>query len=91
MLTGQLVGRHPGGGNHRASIFRRHVGSALIRHGNRIDQDLLSSWLDRHRDPGERSACEPEIELEVSRYIGAMPFIWLNVPGRPDQSAGRAF
>lgn len=88
---GQLAGRHPGGGNHRASVFRRHVGSALIRHGDRIDQDLLSSWLDRRRDPGERSAREAEIELEASRYIGAMPFVWLNVPGRPDLSTGRAY
>lgn len=28
---GHLAGRDPGGGNHRASVFRRHVGAALIR------------------------------------------------------------
>jgi hypothetical protein len=27
---GQVGGRSPGGGNHRASVFRRHVGAALI-------------------------------------------------------------
>ncbi len=88
---GQLAGAHPGGGNHRGSVFRRHVGSALIRRGNPVDYDLLSSWLDRHRGLEERSARELEIELEVSRYISAMPFVWLNVPGRPDQCTGRAY
>jgi hypothetical protein len=81
---GQLTGRNPGGGNHRASVFRRHVGAALIRrrspHG-----DLLASWLDRHRPTGERASQEAQIELEVSRYIGAMPFLWLGVPGRADR------
>ena len=30
---GHVIGRHVGGGNHRASIFRRHVGSALLGRG----------------------------------------------------------
>jgi hypothetical protein len=30
---GRVGGRNPGGGNHRASIFRGHVGTALIRQG----------------------------------------------------------
>ncbi len=28
---GHVGGRHPGGGNHRASVFRRHVGAAIIQ------------------------------------------------------------
>jgi hypothetical protein len=28
---GHLAGLHPGGSNHRASVFRRHVGAALVR------------------------------------------------------------
>ena len=87
---GQLAGRNPGGGNHRASVFRRHVGSALIRRGKYPDE-VLSSWLDRHRIPAQRDAREPEIEREVSRYIRAMPFLWLDVPGRPDPATGRGY
>ena len=45
----------PGSGNHRASVFRRHVGAALIRRDGRPD-DLLRSWLDRRRPPGERAS-----------------------------------
>ncbi len=74
----------PGGGNHRASVFRRHVGAALIRRDG-LPEDLLSSWLDRHRPPGERASKEAGIEREVSHLIGAMPFLWLSVPGRADR------
>jgi hypothetical protein len=81
---GHLTGRNPLGGNHRASVFRRHVGAALIRRGT-SPEDLLTSWLDRHRPAGERAAQEAQIELEVSRYIGAMPFFWLSVPDRDDR------
>src|SRR5262249_50867852 len=82
---GNLAGRRPLGGNHRASVFRRHVGAALIRR-NRLPDELLGSWLDRRRAPRERADQESDIELRVSRYIGAMPFLWLSVPGRADRA-----
>jgi hypothetical protein len=81
---GQLAGRDPGGGNHRAPVFRRHVGAALIRRDGRPDE-LLRSWLDRHRPPSERASQETRTEHEVSRHIGAMPFLRLNVPGQADR------
>jgi hypothetical protein len=71
---GHLTGSDPGGGDHRASVFRRHVGAALIRRDGRPG-DLLASWLDRHRPPSERASQETGIEREVSRHIGAMPFL----------------
>jgi hypothetical protein len=80
---GHLRGRNYGGGNHRASVFRRHVGAALIRRGD-WPEGLLASWLDRHQ-PTQWAGCEDDIEPEVSRYIGAMPFLWLDVPDRADR------
>jgi hypothetical protein len=82
---GQLAGRNPGGGNHRASVFRRHVGAALIRSSN-SPNELLASWLNRHRPVGERASQEALVEVEVSRYIGAMPFLWLAVSGWADRA-----
>ena len=47
--------------------------------------DLLSSWLDRQRPPGQRASQEASAERAVSRHIRAMPFLWLNVPAGPDR------
>lgn len=87
---GHVAGSHPGSGSHRASVFRRHVGAALIRRGDWPDT-LLGSWLDQHRPPEDRAAQESEIEFGVSRYIGAMPFLWLAVPDRPDKTSDRGY
>jgi hypothetical protein len=81
---GHLGGRHAGGGNHRASVFLRHVGAALIRRDKR-PRELLDSWLDRHGPLLGWAADEAQIEQEVSRHIGAMPFLWLSVPDRADR------
>jgi hypothetical protein len=77
-------GRSAGGGNHRASVFRRHVGAALI-HREGLGQELLGSWLDRHHPRPEMAEEEAAIETKVSRYIGDMPFLWLDVPERSDR------
>lgn len=78
---GHVGGRHAGGGNHRASVFRRHVGAALIRRGQ-LPSGLLDSWLDRHGPQPGWAADEAHMEQEVSRHIEAMPFLWLSVPDR---------
>ncbi len=81
---GNLGGSHPGGGNHRGSVFRQHVGAALIRRDN-LPTGLLDSWLDRHGPRPGWAANEAQIEQAVSRHIQAMPFLWLAVPGRDDR------
>lgn len=75
----QHRGHEDGGGNHRASIFRSHVGTALIRR-EKLSQELLDSWLAKHNPTGDLAAQEDALELQVSNYIGAMPFLWLAVP-----------
>lgn len=64
-----------GGGNHRGSIFRLIVGTALI---NR-DQHACASW--GKGSSAAREIREQEIELEraVSSVIRAMAFIWLAI------------
>src|SRR4051812_9373742 len=47
---GQQSGSNPGGGNHRGSIFRLHVGAALLRR-DEAPADLLASWLAKNPDP----------------------------------------
>ncbi|WP_270886259.1 hypothetical protein [Pedococcus sp. 5OH_020] len=83
---GVLGGSNPGGGNHRGSIFRHHVGAALLN--RRGDADLLRSWLGPKPSPDLRDR-ERVLEVEVSRRICAMPFLWLAVPNRADHTSDR--
>lgn len=76
---GHLGGRDPGSGNHRASVFRRHVGAALIGRDGQ-PPGLLASWLDRHGPHPGWARQETALEMAVSRHIGAMPVLWLTVP-----------
>jgi hypothetical protein len=78
---GHVGGSRPGGGNHRASVFRRHVGAALIRREG-LPGELPDSWLDRHGPRPGSEETEARVEADVSRRIGGMPFLWLGVPDR---------
>jgi hypothetical protein len=70
-----------GSGNHRGSIFRLIVGTALIqKHGYEFP-----TWGDRRTSaPAEIRAAERVLECEVSKTLGAMRFLWLGV----DDDAG---
>jgi hypothetical protein len=86
---GRLGGRNPGGGNHRASIFRAHVGTALIRSGDWPD-GLLQAWASSPRSP-EWADLEDQVERQVSHHIRAMPFLWLPVPNRSSGASDRGY
>lgn len=86
---GHQSGSSPGGGNHRASVFRLHVGAALLRRDHAPD-GLLASWLAKKPDPSWLTAVR-EHERLVSQHIGAMPFLWLSVPTRLDGSSDRGY
>lgn len=83
---GRTSGSNPGGGNHRGSIFRRHVGSALLNQRN--NKHLLNSWMAPYPHPDQLSA-ERELEVQVSHVIRAMPFLWLSVPTHSDGTSDR--
>jgi hypothetical protein len=80
----QHRGSRDGNGNRRASVFRRHVGAALIRR-EKLPQDLLDSWLSRNSPEPQLADQKEQVEHEVSRHIGAMPFLWLAVPEAVDR------
>ncbi|MAY33586.1 MAG: hypothetical protein CMM86_13375 [Rhodovulum sp.] len=65
-----------GGGNHRGSIFRLIVGTALL---NR-DGLECESWDNRQSTvPRDVRLAEQPIEQMVTSVIGAMPFLWVDV------------
>ena len=83
---GNTTGEHKGGGNHRSSIFRLHVGTALItKNGYNVP-----TWGVGEDSESDVSEAELEVEIQVSDYIRAMPFLWLAVddPPGPDSLRG---
>ncbi|MCC5948223.1 MAG: hypothetical protein JJT89_07175 [Nitriliruptoraceae bacterium] len=80
---GAVGGRNPGGGNHRASIFRLHVGTALK---SRDRAHHAPYWGRRIRASPEVREGEVALEQAVSREIGAMPLLWLAVDDRSDRA-----
>lgn len=76
-------GTATGGGNHRGSIFRLHVGGALLdRDGTLVPK--VSSWgVGSSADRALRQS-EAHVEQAVSAYIGSMPFLWVEA----DDDAG---
>ena len=95
-LHGRLkahLGTRTGGGNHRGSIFRRHVGDALLAR----DGIQLKTWgVGSSPPPAVRNdetarAAENALEKRVSEHIGAMPVLWVNVPDEPGRNSKRAF
>lgn len=76
------LGTRTGGGNHRGSIFRRHVGAALLTR----DGIPLATWgVGSSAPPAVRTsesarAGEAACEKRVSEHIGAMSVLWVHVP-----------
>jgi hypothetical protein len=82
---GSIGGSNPGGGNHRGSVFRLHVGTALIaRDGWREVMDSWGRGSSANREVRDR---EVQLEQAVSRHIGQMPVLWLDVPDREARGA----
>jgi hypothetical protein len=77
-----------GGGNHRGSIFRLLVGTALIaKHG--CD---FPTWDDRTSSaPAVVRARELALERDVSRRICAMRFLCLRVDDEPGPESERGY
>jgi hypothetical protein len=68
--------KHSFGGNKNGSVFRRHVGGALLRRQNPADP-RIAEWITQ----GGESY--PDVEEAVSRELRSnFTFVWLAVPTR---------
>ena len=75
-----------GGGNHRGSVFRQHVGTALI-----VKKTLdFPTWSDGSTAPKHIREKEFALEYSVSSIIGNMPFLWLPINDDPGRDSARA-
>lgn len=86
----QHRGTQAGLGNHRGSIFRVHVGGALItRHADELPQ--VVSWKSPKR-PAAQEAREAEDSVErlVSACVRKMPFTYVEINDEPSRKSQRS-
>jgi hypothetical protein len=87
---GTIGGAHLGGGNHRGSVFRKHVGLALLAAEPDQHAGARPSWGNGSSAPQSVRAREYPLELQVSAVIRAMPMVWVSVPGAAGPENDRA-
>ncbi|MGE0826046.1 MAG: hypothetical protein AB7G75_36840 [Candidatus Binatia bacterium] len=76
-----------GGGNHRGSIFRLLVGTAL----NKARERFCPTWGQGSTASGEIRTAEEALEQHVSTIIRAMPFLWVPITDDPGPDSLRGY
>jgi hypothetical protein len=76
-----------GGGNHRGSIFRLIIGTALMER----DANHIATWGKGSTATAAIRGGETRLESEVSKVIGAMPFLWLAINDDPGKASLRGY
>ena len=76
-----------GRGNHRGSIFRLIVGTAL----NTDEPSTCPTWGQRSTADKSVRAAEAALEERVSRVIGLMRFAWLGIGDEPGPASIRGY
>lgn len=86
---GFVRGNFQRGGNHRASVFRLHIGMAIIQRDGLHEK--YKEW--GHNSSATRITRENEhpLEVKVSEKIRSMPFLWLKVADSPGPHSLRKF
>lgn len=74
-------------GNHRSSIFRLHVGAAILR----MNEELVESWGKGDHADRQILSNEQHIETEVSKYIRELKIFYLPVQDEPSANSDRAY
>lgn len=77
-----------GGGNHRGSIFRKHIGAAISRKDPRL---AISSWGVGQSANAMISKNEVALEKKVSLHIGKMSVLWLAIVDEAGPASDRAY
>jgi 5'-3' exonuclease len=78
-----------GGGNHRSSIFRSHVGAAIIRRDSRVGE--FPDWGDQSAGTSANKSLESELERLVSATLSRMQVLCIQVPDNPGPRSDRAY
>lgn len=86
---GPASGERAGGGNHRGSIFRLHVGTAIMC--KESTEKLYPRWEMRSGEPRHTREREFNLEKKVSQHIREMPFLWLKVDDPAGPHSQRAY
>lgn len=83
-------GHLSGGGNHRGSVFRLLVGSALIKR-REYGKPAVVSWGIGNSAPRDIRHLEQGIEQDVTQYIGKMPFVFVSIDDEPGAESRRKY
>lgn len=86
---GTTGGINPGGGNHRGSIFRSHVGTALMNRDH-WPEEISNNWGGSNA-PRPIKDHEAIYEIAISKHIRSMPFIWLAITDEPGPNSMRGY
>ncbi|MBL8880674.1 MAG: hypothetical protein JNG88_16295 [Phycisphaerales bacterium] len=81
-------GTGDGRGNHRTSVFRRHVGEALVARDASL---VVPSWGVGQSSNSALRKQEERLEKAVSEHIGAMRVLWLSIGDEPGPRSDRAY
>lgn len=85
----QHRGTLDGLGNHRGSIFRLHVGTAILSQvSNERD---ISTWGKGQNASKQVRDAEAELERQVSEYIGKLYVVGVEVDDAPGPTSDRAY
>jgi hypothetical protein len=87
---GTMVGAYANGGNHRASVFRAHVGLALSARDH-WGADVAGGWSKGNAAPAGIRKKEYPLERAVSARIRSIPFLVLGVDRQPSDWAVRTY
>jgi len=82
-------GPKQGGGNHRGSVFRLHVGNAILHRENLNSR--YPTWGQGKTASKQIRESEAWIERKVSQAIGRMSVLWLDIADEPSPTSDRAF
>lgn len=85
-LSQHRGGLKSGGGNHRGSVFRLHVGGALMARDSTL---VCPTWARGSSADAETKSGEVKLECAVSACIGAMPFLWIDIDDAPGAESAR--